>query len=222
MTDAPARSRATALPAAERRAEIVASTTPLVMAHGTAVTTRQIAEAAGIAEGTIFRVFPDKDALIDAVIDAAFDPAPTEAALRAVDPGLPLERRLAEAVDIMRRRAAGIFQLMTSVGLPRLTGEPADPSGRRRLPGLEALVVVFEPDADQLRCSPEKAAHLLRGMTLVGTHPALVLAEPMSSAEIVSLVLDGLRAGPADTLRSHPDTHAAPRTDPTPQMDSEC
>ena len=42
---------------------IVAATLPLLLEHGELVTTRQIAEAAGIAEGTIFRVFADKDEL---------------------------------------------------------------------------------------------------------------------------------------------------------------
>ncbi|MCU1430433.1 MAG: DNA-binding transcriptional regulator, AcrR family, partial [Actinomycetia bacterium] len=36
---------------------IVAATLPLLLEHGDRVTSRQIAEAAGIAEGTIFRAF---------------------------------------------------------------------------------------------------------------------------------------------------------------------
>ena len=63
------RVRAAALPPSERRAEIIATTLPLLMEHGSAMTTRQIAEAAGIAEGTIFRVFEDKTALIEAVVE---------------------------------------------------------------------------------------------------------------------------------------------------------
>ena len=73
--------RAAALPPEERRSMIVAATLPLLLEHGDRVTSRQIAEAAGIAEGTIFRVFADKDEIIVAVVEAALDPAPLEAAL---------------------------------------------------------------------------------------------------------------------------------------------
>ena len=48
----------------DRRRAIVDAVVPLLLEHGGDVTTRQIAEAAGIAEGTIFRVFPDKPALL--------------------------------------------------------------------------------------------------------------------------------------------------------------
>ena len=42
--------RASALPADERRAAIVAAVRPVVLEHGERVTSRQIAEAAGVAE----------------------------------------------------------------------------------------------------------------------------------------------------------------------------
>ena len=53
--------RAAALPADERRSMIVAAALPLLLEHGEMVKTRDIAAAAGIAEGTIFRVFATKD-----------------------------------------------------------------------------------------------------------------------------------------------------------------
>src|SRR3954468_8648399 len=86
--------RASALPPDERRAMIVAATLPLLLEHGDRVTSRQIAEAAGIAEGTVFRAFADKDEIIVAVIEAALDTEPLEAALNDIPPGLGFEERL--------------------------------------------------------------------------------------------------------------------------------
>ena len=68
------RHRATPLPPSERRAAIIAATLPLLRTIGPPVTTREIAKAAAVAEGTIFSVFADKDDLIEATARAGFDP----------------------------------------------------------------------------------------------------------------------------------------------------
>src|SRR6476620_12188982 len=94
--------RAAPLPLDERRAALVAATEPLLERFGREVSTRQIAEAAGVAEGTIFRAFPTKEALIDAVLDEAFDQSGTLANLAQVDGTLDLEPRLVAAVTLMQ------------------------------------------------------------------------------------------------------------------------
>ena len=188
-----ARSRASSLPPSERRAAIIEATLPLLAVHGGRVTTKQIAEAAGIAEGTIFRVFPDKESLIEATVESAFDPASTEAALLEIDLTLPLEARLLAAVEILERRFTSVWQLIVAVGLSR------PPDKRGPPPSLTALTALFEPDRHQLRRDPEVAAQLLRSLTLAGTHPALVAGEPLTAPDIVSLLLDGIRAHPSSS-----------------------
>src|SRR5262245_24959130 len=103
--DASIRTRAAALPAEERRAAILDATVPLLVEHGTEVTTRQIAEAAGIAEGTIFRVFADKESLVDAAIEQAYDPTTLVDQIAAIDRSADLATRCELAVGLLQERA---------------------------------------------------------------------------------------------------------------------
>jgi AcrR family transcriptional regulator len=181
--------RAAALPPEQRREAIVAATLPLLMKHGLAVTTRQIAEAAGIAEGTIFRVFPDKEALIEAVV--ALDPAPVERRIAAIDRNLPLDDRLVEAVRVMQDRVTNVWRLMSIIGFMRPPDQ--EESRRRALADLRALVALLVDDADELRGDAATNARQLRALAFAGCHPALIAGEPMTPEEVVSLFLDGAR-----------------------------
>jgi AcrR family transcriptional regulator len=90
----------------DRRVAVLDATIPLVIQHGLALTTRQIADAAGVAEGTLFRVFDDKRALVVAAIARALDPQPVVDAVRAVDTGQELSAVLVEVIDVIARRSA--------------------------------------------------------------------------------------------------------------------
>lgn len=186
--------RAAPLPPSQRRAAIVGATLPLLLAHGPAVTTRQIAEAAGIAEGTIFRAFPDIESLIQATVDAAYDPAQVAEELAAISGTASLERRLVDAVRILQNRLTNVWQLISMSGMPKPAALVAAHATKLDRPDVAALVALFEPERNRFRRSPVAAAQLLRGLTLAGTHPALTVdGEPMDAEEIVSLLLDGLR-----------------------------
>jgi AcrR family transcriptional regulator len=187
--------RAAALPPEERREALIAATLPLVLEHGTDVSTRLIAEAAGVAEGTIFRVFPSKDDLMEAVLSSAFDPSAVVDAIGGLDRSAPLADRLVAAVELMQargRRIAGLTHAFAARrSLPdRERGWRVRASEARVV---DALAVLVEPDREQLRCSPQEAARRLRLITLALSSPRLVDTDPLPPEEIVSLLLDGLR-----------------------------
>ncbi|MCF3146021.1 TetR/AcrR family transcriptional regulator [Streptomyces platensis] len=80
---------------------IVAAALPLVAEYGAAVTTGQIARAAGIGEGTIFRAFKDKDELLDACVTEALGTDHVLRALASISLDAPLATRLAEAAEAL-------------------------------------------------------------------------------------------------------------------------
>jgi AcrR family transcriptional regulator len=182
--------RAAPLTPEARRQSIIAATVPLLRLHGRAVTTSQIALAAGVAEGTLFRVFPDKDALIDAAIAQAFDPAGTEAELSRIDPAVSLRDKVVAVAEILSRRIGQIWQLISVLQMPPPSRKAPSADDAR----LRALLTgLFGPHRDEIRCEPDEAARLLRALAFAGTHPRMT-DPPLTPHEIASLLLDGIRA----------------------------
>lgn len=177
--------RAAPLPPDQRRAAIVRSVLPLLVEHGDAVTSRQIARAAGVSEGTVFNVFADKDELIAAALDEALDQAPFERAVAEIDAAVPLRTQLIEATELVQHRIVDIWRLVSGLGhRPEQTARP--------LPVSAALTELFRRHTDELTVSPEEAARLLRALALALTHPMLA-AEAMPAERIVDVFLDGVR-----------------------------
>ncbi|HEY2644532.1 MAG TPA: TetR/AcrR family transcriptional regulator [Galbitalea sp.] len=189
----PARRRAKPLSTDDRRAAIIDAVIPLLMEHGRAVTTRQIAEAAGIAEGTIFRVFVDKDEIIDAAVAKYLDPGVLNEWLRAIDPELSLEGKVNDILFHLRSRMTGIFGIMSAVGMQ-------GPPPRRQGPeSFFALIEdILRPDLEQLSVPPDRIASFLRLVAFASAIPHFNDGQELSTAELARYITYGIAGRPAE------------------------
>jgi AcrR family transcriptional regulator len=189
--------RSSPMPAADRRRAILDVVVPLLVAKGSALTTAEVARAAGIAEGTIFRVFPDKCALIYEAVKATMDPAPVADAIRAIGPSASMTAQLAEAVRVLRDH----FNRMSSLG-ESLRSVAAPPGAQKRDVGRlikesstvisAALLELFERHRAALRVSPATATAAFRGLVFASAHPLLPPRERLAMEETVSILLSGI------------------------------
>ena len=191
MNDAARRERARPLAPADRREAIIAATRPLLYEHGRDTTTKLIAEAAGIAEGTIFRSFSTKDELFDAVLEREFDPDAFLAKVAKIEPTLSLPDRMVAYVSLLQQRFFGIFRLMAAMGMPKPPAKFQDESARRRLHD-GGIATVIGGDAERFTLPVERVAELVRGLTFAASHPHITDQKPLSAEEIVDVILHGV------------------------------
>ncbi|MDM7856450.1 TetR/AcrR family transcriptional regulator [Cellulomonas alba] len=234
--------RAAPLPPDERRAAILRHVRPLLLERGVSVTTRELAEAAGVAEGTLFRVFADKLTLIGEAAFAAVDPAGAIPLIDAIDRRLPLRERLVALLEIGFTRVGDTMRWMAVLhelgkvdprpaaerdtaakeGWARWTRRQTESEGAVRA----AAARVFEGDDEALTVPAAQAAELLN-VVLVGASVRLVDARrrgvepvPIETGTLVDLFLHGVLAdrGEASPSGAPPPVATAPApTSPEPE-----
>lgn len=205
MVEDEKRRRAPAMSQEERRAAIVRSTIPLLIEHGGNVSTSQIAAAAGIAEGTVFRAFKDKHDLLLACMRAGIDSEAEVARIGAIGRDLPLPARLVEAVVAV----TGYIDRIWAVGQALRAGGVSPEAMRRRMHGDDsppeehgpppellrvshAMSGLFD-DADNLRVDAERAVRMLLSLVFSNRMQGAGFGQPLGDpAEIVDLFLHGV------------------------------
>ncbi|HYS39862.1 MAG TPA: TetR family transcriptional regulator [Pseudonocardiaceae bacterium] len=191
--------RAPAMSVDERRAAILAVAVPMLVEHQGNVTTSEIAAAAGIAEGTLFRAFRDKQALFVACLHATLESETEVARIEAVDRALPLADRLiagVRAVSEYQSRVWSVIVALRSAGIdPRGDDHRAHehdrgaPKAMLRISG--AIAGLFDPDT--MRVAPELAARLLLGFVFSNRLQAEGLGDGGADLdELVDLFLHGI------------------------------
>jgi AcrR family transcriptional regulator len=177
----------------ERRTMIVDAVIPLLIEHGREVSTRQIADAAGIAEGTIFRVFADKEEIFGAAVEEFLKPGPLHDRLRAIDPELPLEGKVNDILFQLRSRMTGIFGIMNAVGMQ---GPPP-----RKVPPesfVDVIDDVLRPDLEKLNVPTDRIASFIRLVAFASAIPHFNDGREMSTAELATYITYGIAGHSAE------------------------
>jgi len=174
-------------------------TLTLLREHGRAVTTRQIAAAAGVAEGTIFRVVESKEELVELAITRAFEPGALVDRIAEIDLDQPLHVRLVQLSSIlqqrfraMQQRFRATFELMKKVGMVRPADHVHDSPEAVEMRVHALLEGVIGPDRVRLSVPAGDFVHRLRLLTFAGSHPHIADGHLLTPEEIVDTLLHGL------------------------------
>lgn len=193
-----ARHRAAAMRPDDRRQAIIEATLPLLCELGASVTTSQIARAAGIAEGTIFRVFEAKHDLLLAALAAAMSADAEVARIAEISLEVPLAERLVGALAATsdyQDRLWSLIRLFRHSGLQH-HGEGMqhkDHLPRQQMERIgDAIARLFEPERALLRQEPRTCARLLLGLAFASRlHEPEPSHASLQAVQLVDLFLNG-------------------------------
>jgi AcrR family transcriptional regulator len=180
------KSRARPLAPEDRRSAIIDVVIPMLLEHGRDVTTKQIAERAGVAEGTLFRAFGDKDSIIDAAIERYFDPEPSRQAVAAIDPEAPLREKVNALLTILQRRTEGLMNLMGALGPGRMPPRRPDDGF------VDMVSEVLRDNALSPHFSAEEIAYFLRLIAFASSVKPFNEIHPFTVDTLTDFVVIGI------------------------------
>ncbi|GAA0251922.1 helix-turn-helix domain-containing protein [Cryptosporangium japonicum] len=178
--------------ARRNRAKVLEAAETVFATRGTGASTEEIAQAAGVGIGTVFRHFPTKEALLEAVFLSRLDrlAAQLRAAADQPDPGRAFREQIALAVDASPAKNA-IADALAAAGV--------------ELDAVKAGVGTGVRDALDLLLRRAQSAGAVRADLDVPTVMALLIGASYGveaagddrgrRALVINVLLDGMSAG---------------------------
>ncbi len=196
-THQPPRERARRLAPEQRRAALLDAATELFSAQGPNFTTADLASAAGVSEGTIFRYFTDKPTLLAECRRCAMGLDELLPRIREAATLPTFREQVLSASRLLNDRILQMVHVVSDGGPP----DPPDAATEIAEQLVAALAPIFEPvaaapgsdgpDSDGLR--PEQLANMLIGMLISNTFLCeKTSTDPVPVERLVDLFLHGI------------------------------
>ncbi|WP_242910001.1 TetR/AcrR family transcriptional regulator [Actinomadura terrae] len=184
--------------ALRNRAKVLAAAESVFAARGTSASTEEVAREAGVGIGTVFRHFPTKESLLEAVLASLLERLADDARglLAAEDPGAAFFGFFARVVGQAGAKHA-LSEALAEAGAEN-TGGKARPALRSAVAAL--LARAQEAGAVRADVGPAQVMALLAGLSHAAAHAG-------AGEDVLRIAFDGLR----------PPARPAPPAGPTPR-----
>lgn len=175
----------------QRREQILDAVLDVTLERGLAVTSKELAAAAGVAEGTLYKAFGDKESLLRALV--AREGRREDAAGQWIRAGgaesatlEELAAGIAELAILQYRQQFRMLQMLGSL-MQQPSHEDIAEFDRMLEPWIDAL----DAHRDRLGIATARAAAMLRMLVIAACHDG-GWGIPMTPAEIVHVFLHGV------------------------------